>query len=124
MELVSGNIFIRSNRLARAGEETGNHTHHFDHTTVVYTGGIYVERTLPDGAILKSIHRAPDSIGKSLPTALDGIREGGYRLLIRADVKHRIVALYDHTVFDCIYAHRTPQGDVIQEYDGWTEAYN
>jgi hypothetical protein len=25
--------------------------------------------------------------------------------------------------YDCVYAHHTPQGDVVQEYTGWNGAY-
>lgn len=124
MELWLGSIFARPNRLEKVGQDCGNHVHHFDHVTFIFSGGVYVERTFPDGKILKSIHRAPDSIGKPLPDIYKEVREGGYRLLIKADVLHNIIAIYEHTIFDCVYSHRTPQGDVIQEYDGWTEAYN
>ena len=44
-------------------------------------------------------------------------------VLIKAGVAHRITALRDGTIGHCIYAHRTPQGDVVQEYTGWAPAY-
>jgi hypothetical protein len=44
-------------------------------------------------------------------------------VLIKAGVKHRITALEVDTVAHCIYAHRNPQGDIVQECDGWGDAY-
>lgn len=105
MEWVSGNIFIRPNTLAKAGDVTGGHTHNFDHTTVVFKGAIRVKATLPDGSVIERDFAAPA------------------HCLIRADSMHEITALADDTVYWCVYAHREPQGDVVQEVTGWYEAY-
>jgi hypothetical protein len=44
-----------------------------------------------------------------------------YHALIRADVEHELMALAP-SIFDCTYSHRTPQGDVVQINNGWTNA--
>lgn len=41
-----------------------------------------------------------------------------WHALIKANVEHEILALAP-TVFDCTYSHRTPQGDVVQDWNGW-----
>lgn len=48
--------------------------------------------------------------------------------LIRAEWEHQITLIgltpgVTHGVFNCVYSHRTPQGDVTQIYDGWDKAY-
>lgn len=105
MEWQSGNIFIRSNRLEKAGDKTDGHTHNFDHTTIVFTGGIRITAKLPNGEQVVREATAPA------------------HFLIRADVHHEIVALQDGTQYWCVYSHRNHQGDVVQDYDGWREAY-
>lgn len=104
MEWVSGNVFIRPNNIAKAGQGVEGHTHNFDHTTIVFTGSVFVEAVLPDGTIKTGTFKAPA------------------HFLVKAEVEHKITALEDNTVFWCVYSHRTPQGDVIQEYDGWMDA--
>lgn len=105
MEWASGNIFIRPNPLPKAGDKTDGHTHNFDHTTIVFKGAIHVKATLPDSSVIERDYVAPA------------------HCLIKADVTHEITALVDDTVFWCVYSHHTPQGDVVQDYDGWTDAY-
>lgn len=106
MEWISGNIFIRPNTLARAGEAVEGHTHNFDHTTIVFTGAVHVKAVLPNGSVVEQDFVAPA------------------HFLVRAHVKHEIRANMDGTVFWCVYAHRSPQGDVTQQYSGWLEAYS
>lgn len=103
MEFVSGNIFIREMRFDKAGDVVEGHAHNFDHTTYVSRGALRFET---DG---KSIEKH----------AADGRNWA----LIKAGVKHRIVALEDNSMGHCIYAHRTPQGEVVQEWDGWEQGY-
>jgi hypothetical protein len=105
MEWVSGNIFIRPNRLPVVGDAVDGHKHNFDHTTIVFTGAVHVTATLPDGRVIERDFKAPA------------------HFLVRADVTHRIEATEPETVFWCVYAHRTPQGDIVQDYTGWPEAY-
>lgn len=105
MELVSGNIFIRKNGGMAKGDKVGGHTHNFDHTTIVFTGAVHVSALCPDGRVIEQDFRAPT------------------HFLVKAEVKHEITALEDGTEFWCVYGHRTPQGDVVQEFNGWSEAY-
>ncbi len=109
MELVSGNVFIREMRFQKAGDLVEGHEHNFDHTTYVCRGAMRIERLDDDGQVLQSTEkRATD---------------GRNWVLIKAGVRHRITALDDRTIGHCIYAHRTPQGDVVQDYDGWDDSY-
>lgn len=105
MEWVSGNVFIRPNKLAKAGDRTDGHKHNFDHTTVVFKGGVHVKAKLPNGTEIERDFIAPS------------------HCLIRADVEHEITALSDDTEYWCVYSHRDPQGEVTQHYDGWGTAY-
>ena len=104
MEWVSGNIFIRPTELPNAGDITRSHKHNFDHTAIVFTGAVHVEATLPDGTVREGDFFAPAYF------------------LIKKDVTHKITALADGTVYWCVFSHRTPQGEVIEVWDGWREA--
>ena len=104
MEWASGNIFIRPMEFAKAGEINPGHKHNFDHTTIVFTGSVHVAATLPDGSVKEGDFTAPSYF------------------LVRKDVLHEIKATSDNTVCWCVYSHRTPQGDVVQVFDGWQEA--
>lgn len=105
MEWVSGNVLIRPNEHMAKGQVIDGHEHNFDHTSIVFTGAVSVVATGPDGQVKKGEFRAPA------------------HFLVRADWTHKITALADDTTFWCVYAHRTPQGDVVQHYTGWPEAY-
>jgi hypothetical protein len=105
MELVAGNIYIRPNKLAKAGMLIDGHKHNFDHVSIVFTGAVRVVQRWPNGFRVQKNFRAPD------------------HFLVRADCEHEITSLQDNTEFWCVYSHRTPQGDVVQEATGWEEAY-
>jgi quercetin dioxygenase-like cupin family protein len=105
VELVSGNIYIRKNGGMKAGQKVQGHTHNFDHTTIVFTGAAHVKAKTPDGRVIEQDFKAPT------------------HFLVKAEVTHEITALEDGTEFWCVYSHRTPQGDVIQDHIGWTKAY-
>lgn len=101
MEWASGNIFIRPNVLPNVGDSVDGHTHQFDHTSIVYTGSVHVTAILPDGRVIEQEFTAPA------------------HFLVKAEVRHRIVATKPDTVFWCVYSHRDAQGDVVQEQAGW-----
>jgi len=111
-EWVSGNIFIRPMRLMKAGDSIQGHTHNFDHTTIVFSGAVRIEATLPDGTKIDRVFKSPrpDWAGVS-------------HALIKAEVTHKITALEGNTIAWCVYAHRDAQGEVWQEYNGWQDAY-
>lgn len=108
MEYVSGNIFIRQGVIELAGGIVDGHEHNFDHTTYIVRGSFLIQKLDEEGNVVSSVtKRATD----------------GYNwVLIKAGVRHKLTSLEDNSVYHCIYSHRTPQGDVVQEYDGWMEA--
>jgi hypothetical protein len=100
-EWASGNIFIRPVRLQTEGDQIHGHTHNFDHTTIILRGSVRIETN--DGR--SQVFHAPA------------------HCLIKKDVRHEITALSDGVEFWCVYAHRTRQGEIVQESTGWLEAY-
>ncbi len=112
MERVSGNIYIRQMGPLKAGQEVAGHSHNFDHTTFIRTGAVLISADLPDG---RHIEREFYSVR---PGCIDK-----YYALIKAKVVHQIKSIEDDTVLDCIYSHRSPQGEIVEQYDGWMEAY-
>jgi quercetin dioxygenase-like cupin family protein len=109
MELISGNIFIRPMTFEAAGSVVHGHTHNFDHTTYVVRGAVRIEQLDAEGQVIRSIDKHAS--------------DGHNWVLIKASVIHRLTALEPNSHAHCIYAHRTPQGDVVQEYDGWMASY-
>ncbi len=108
MELVFGNVFIRPMTFEKAGHVVEGHKHNFDHVTYCARGSFQVDK-LEDGKVVASVvKKSTDKYNA---------------VLIKAGVCHRLTALEDDTIGHCIYAHRTAQGDVVQEYDGWAPAY-
>ena len=108
MEYASGNIFIREMRFEKVGEVVIGHTHNFDHTTYVARGGLRIERLRDDNSVERTVEKWAG--------------EGFNWVLIKAQCKHRITALTDGAIGHCIYSHRNPQGEIVQEYDGWQKA--
>lgn len=105
MEWISGNIFIRpAMDNASKGFVLQGHTHNFDHTSIVFTGSVHIKRTHPNGTVEEQDFVAPA------------------HCLIKAEDVHEITALEDNTTFWCVYSHRTPQGDITQEWTGWMRA--
>lgn len=101
-----GNVFIREGRLDKDSFVAG-HAHAFDHVTYIPCGAVLFER-LKDGVVEASVEK----------------RAGEKNwILIKAGTEHRLTGLEDGTVYHCIYAHRNPQGEVVQDYDGWTPGY-
>lgn len=110
MEYTAGNIQVREMRFEKAGDVVAGHDHNFDHVTYVARGALRIEMLNGlGGAVVRVVEKRAS--------------EGRNWILIRAGAFHRITALDDHSMGHCIYAHRTPQGDVVQEWDGWTPAY-
>ena len=108
MEFASGNIYVREMRFDRSGDVVQGHAHNFDHTTYVARGALLIEALGPDGKVAKSaVKRAGD---------------GRNWVLIKAEVTHRITALENGSIGHCIYSHRNPQGEIVQDYDGWQPA--
>jgi hypothetical protein len=91
-----------------AGTVIKGHKHNFDHVTYCVRGRLRIEAVLPGG------DRVTREIGS------DDLYP---YVLIRAGVEHTLTALLDGTTYHCVYAHRTAQGDVVQAYTGWPDAY-
>lgn len=104
MELALGNIFVRqSPKPLRIGEVVCGHAHNFDHVTFINRGAFRITR------------------GQETVT-VSALDENPY-ILIKAGQRHELVALEDDSMYYCVYSHRTPEGDVIQEYSGWDRAH-
>ena len=99
-ETASGNIYMRKMRKSK-GEVVEGHTHNFDHTSIFFTGSFHVKAKLPNGTVVEQDFTAPA------------------HALIRKDVEHEITCLSDEGEFWCVYSHRSPQGDIVQEWNGW-----
>ncbi len=104
-EFAAGNIFVRPNPLPKAGDRVLGHKHNFDHVTYIVKGAVHIRAVKPDGTVIVRDFAA------------------GQFCLIKAEVEHEITATTDDTLFHCIYAHRTSQGEVVQDYTGWEPAY-
>lgn len=100
-ELVMGNIFARPVFLEKTGDKIQGHTHNFDHVTAVFKGAIHIDRS--------------DGVSQDL--------YAGDYCVIYKHIKHEITALEDKTEFTCFYSHRTPQGEVVEDFTGWLDAY-
>lgn len=107
-EFIAGNVFVRQMMFDKAGDVVAGHAHNFDHITYCVRGGLRIEQLDVTGGIVRSVEK------------LAG--EANW-VLIRAGVEHRITALVDDSIGHCIYAHRTHQGDIVQEYSGWAPSY-
>jgi hypothetical protein len=112
MERVMGNIMVRGtgsgmDKLLKKGGVVEGEEHNFDHVTLLFRGKMRATKKKPDGTLL-----------------VDRVCEGPHYLLIEAGMWHRFESLEDGTVAHCIYAHRTPQGEVTQQYNGWNDAYS
>lgn len=105
-EWVSGNVYIRRVRLAKKGDVLPGHKHNFDHTTIVFTGAVHVLATCDEGCNKEQDFKAAS------------------HFLVKKDWRHTITALEDGTEFWCVYSHRDPQGNVVQEYTGWSHAHD
>lgn len=131
MELVQGNVFIREMRFERAGDVVNGHAHAFDHTTYVARGAVRIEQLRETKAAIYAELRPGEVFPKVLVPAeyevarsVEKRASDGYNfVLIKAGVIHRLTALEDNSLGHCIYAHRNPQGEVVEAYDGWAPAY-
>jgi quercetin dioxygenase-like cupin family protein len=103
-EYACGNIYVREMVFPCAGDFINGHAHNFDHATYCVRGELFVERL--------------DSADSSITLDATTLRAGD-RALIEAGVLHRITAKKEDSRGDCIYAHRTPQGEIVQTATGW-----
>lgn len=99
---VLGPIGVRPFTLG-ACESNRGHEHNYDHTTIVIRGRLKVlyeyER---DGETIK---------GES------GELGPGQWLVIKAKVRHTLVALEENTHYLCVFSHRDFDGVVVEDYE-------
>ena len=150
MDFISGNIFIREKAFQDPGSKVPGHCHNFDHTTIFFGGTWRVKKwkrvVHADGTDMVG------NDGEPLWVMMKDITfDAPYWLLIEADSRHEFEFLgtevpgwmesflaklspEDAAEFRrrhnltqqrnwCIYSHRTPQGDIVQDYTGWDPAY-
>ena len=107
--IVGGNIFIRKGQIEMAGETVDGHEHNFDHVTIVKSGSMRIEQLDEAGNVVRSVEKVASA--------------NNSHVLILAGAIHRLTALEDNSSYWCVYAHRDPQGELVEHYDGWKEAY-
>lgn len=141
-EWISGNVMIRPNPLPNVGDRVDGHQHNFDHTTIVFSGAVFVrarkvfESYACDVCFTLWEQRRGDvkcQCGKNSPALIptssreEILNAGEFiapsHFLVKAGVEHEITATRPGTVFWCVYSHRDPQGRISAAYDGWTPAY-
>jgi hypothetical protein len=147
-EMASGNIFIRPINLKTTGDIVEGHVHNFDHTTIFISGWWLIEARTPDGRNFTRQFASPCYLKNNtkarvvkyknsyiklndhdllLPDAEEVKFEANFsHALIKKEVNHKLIVLDiegNSAIAWCVYSHRTAQGHVIQECDGWEEAY-
>ena len=124
MEYVSGNIFVREMAFEKAGDSHVGHSHNFDHTTYVVRGAIKIEQlqvVVPAVLDADGIETTPAEFGV-IRTIEKKASQGHNWVLILAKAYHRLTALEDNSMGHCIYSHRSAQGEVVQQWEGWDYA--
>jgi hypothetical protein len=99
---IFGNIWVRSHHYAKKGDQHRGHYHHFDHVTLVATGGVLCN---VEGETPKEFW-APTFI------------------VIAKDKKHQFTALADDTTYFCVYAVRDKDGQVTDAYSDANSPYS
>jgi hypothetical protein len=98
-----GNIWVRSNYLAKKGENNGGgHRHNFDHISLLVKGKVLVE---VDGYDPKEF---------TAPTFI----------MVKRQFKHKFTALTDDVCWYCVFALRDVDGDVTEIYSGDNSPYD
>lgn len=91
-----GNIWVRSHCLLKAGDFAPGHLHHFDHVSLLTQGSVKVEIEGKD---------PKDFVAPTF-------------IVIDRNLKHKITALEDNTIYFCVFALRDVDGDVSEIYSG------
>ena len=106
---INGPIARRRHVLEKKCQESVGHEHNYDHATIVVCGGIKVSiRDTADGPVVSERDYLP----------------GSDPIFIAAKRHHTIKALFDNTVYFCLFSHRDFGGMVSQEYMGNQAAYH
>lgn len=92
-----GNIWVRQNVLANAGDVFSGHKHYFDHVTLLVSGTIEME---VDGYPPKQF------VGPTF-------------IVIKKEYAHKVTAITDNAIFYCVFALRDINGEVMDDiYSG------
>ncbi len=96
-----GNIWVRQNVLATAGEKTPGHKHNFDHVSLLCKGKV---RVTVEGFPPKEF---------TAPTFI----------IIKKEYEHHFEALEDQSIWYCVFALRDVDGNVTDIYSGDNSPY-
>lgn len=100
LELCDSNVYARVNLLEKRGEITPTHAHPFGHTVVCGRGEIGLEKVVNGRRHLARLR-------------------AGMGAWVAAGVRHSMVALEDGSGFACLFPHRTPDGEIVEQWTGW-----
>ena len=142
MELQSGNIFIRpygSNSIP------DGHKHNFDHTTIVFSGAVKATIYQPGQSHHSEDFHAPahflvkagvnhriEPIPSKPPEYAAKLSNAVSAYLVGANTKEQLAAAQNEfndtnmtrqANWWCVYSHRNPQSEIVQENVGWKNAY-
>jgi quercetin dioxygenase-like cupin family protein len=93
------------------GEVVESHEHTFDHVTFCFSGAFRIEAEVNGQQVVAEIFAPrPDKPNQN-------------HVLIKAGVKHKLIALEDNSLYQCVYTHRDTRGEVSDHYTGWPKAY-
>lgn len=139
-----GNIFLRPMNLGLRGNAVQGEQHNFDHVLFVIKGAVLVReghqvevtRELParPGRAWRVVDGRSEEVDVTLPAGPVQVREwvgpvaehafgAGTCKLIRAELWHECVSLEDGTIAFCVFAHRDPDGNIIQSGCGFSHGY-
>jgi hypothetical protein len=90
-----GNVWIAQHYMPKTGMEIDMHEHDHDHASLLVSGSVDVNI---EGQPIKRF---------TAPTFI----------VIRANMKHKIVAVEDNTIWYCVFALRDIDGNIINQFD-------
>lgn len=131
-EASKSNIRIRPMNFARARVLHDGHTHFFDHTAVIHTGAVRATVRFLDGRTYTEDFHAPAHflIDAELTHQITCIRPTDAEVIAAVEamspdqMRAELIRLKTQpTQAWCVYAHRDPQGEIIQRNIGWSRAY-
>lgn len=96
-----GNIWVRQNTLAKAGDRLQGHAHSFDHVTLLVKGKVRV--VIP--GFTPTEFTAPTFV------------------VIKKEYEHAFEALEDDTLWYCVFAMRDVDGEVVDIYNQENSPY-
>lgn len=107
--LIRGPVGMRKFQLDKACDSNQGHEHNYDHVTLVLKGRVKVEYSWTENGKLIEGESREFSAGEDI--------------IIKAKVRHNIIALEDGVLYTCIFSHRDFDGVVCQTYTGNQAAY-